>query len=283
MSWNVQSSMRGDGMPTAPGILDSEAVAPGVWKAKGAILGVFHETGLHDPQGTAHTENQWRYHGYHAFLGVDLQAVLAAAVRGRLLIALRADVFDAEEVRDVVDIVPSKVMALHVVTGGGTLTVINVQCSGSGGDSWLSKASFYADVALYPAAKSAGGTRPVLIGGDFNVWLESPGHPTTKRFVALWEWSGYLRAGPSAEKDEQPTREGHKLDSYSPNAPMVPRAMCERQYLAPGRFVRALGPDHGPVVLGIPLAVVAKERSHSWPTRTPRASYTPAMGIKFEV
>ena len=165
MSWNVQGSMRGDGVPVAPGMLDGEAVAAGIMKAEGAILGLFQETGLQDPQGVVHSENQWRHHGYHTYPGVDAQAASAAAVRGGLLIALRADVFAAEEVRDIVDIVPGKAMALDVVTAGGTLTVINVHGPGSGGDSWASKASFWADVAMYAAAKSAGGTRAVLLGG----------------------------------------------------------------------------------------------------------------------
>ena len=131
-----------------------------------------------------HLENQWRHQGHHAFLGVDAQAASAEAVRGGLMIALRADVFAASEVRDVVDIVPGKAMALDVVTAGGTLMVINVHGPGSGGDPWASKASFWADLAMYAAAKSAGGTKPVLLGGDFDVWLESPGHPTTSRFQA---------------------------------------------------------------------------------------------------
>ena len=126
MSWNVQGSMRGDGVPVAPGMLDGEAVAAGIMKAEGAILGLFQETGLQDPQGVVHSENQWRHHGYHTYPGVDTQAASAAAVRGRLLIASRADVFAAERVADIVDIVPGKAMALHVVTAGGTLTVINV-------------------------------------------------------------------------------------------------------------------------------------------------------------
>ena len=87
MSWNVQGSMRGDGVPVAPGMLDGEAVAAGIMKAEGAILGLFQETGLQDPQGVVHSENQWRHHGYHAYPGVDAQAVSAAAVRGGLLIA----------------------------------------------------------------------------------------------------------------------------------------------------------------------------------------------------
>ena len=108
--------MRGDGVPVAPGMLDGEAVAAGVMKAEGAILGLFQETGLQDPQVVVHSENQWRHHGYHAYPGVDAQAASAAAVRGGLLIALRADVFAAEEVRDTVDIVRGKAMALDVVT-----------------------------------------------------------------------------------------------------------------------------------------------------------------------
>ena len=90
--------MRGDGVPTAPGMLDSEAVAASILKAEGAVLGFFHETGLQDPQGVVHMENSWCHHGYHAFLGLDPQAALAAAVRGGLLIPLRADVFAPEEV-----------------------------------------------------------------------------------------------------------------------------------------------------------------------------------------
>ena len=86
-----------------------------------------------------------------------------------------------------VDVVPGKAMALNVVTAGATLTVINVHSRERGGDSRASKASCWAHVAMYAVANSAGGTRPMLIEGDFNLWLESPGHPTTRRFVAFWE------------------------------------------------------------------------------------------------
>ena len=153
----------------APGTLDAEVVAAGIMKAEGASLGLFQVTGLPEPQGSVHSENPWRHHGNHAFPGVDAQAASAAAVRRGLLIPLQADVFAAEEARDVVDIVPGKAMALDVVTAGGTLTVINVHGPGRGGDSWRSKASFRADVAMYAAANSAGGTRAMLLGGDFNV------------------------------------------------------------------------------------------------------------------
>ena len=69
-------------------MLDSEAVAAGILKADGAILGLLQETGLQDPQGIVHMENQWHHHGYHAFLWVDPKAAPAAAVRGGLLMAL---------------------------------------------------------------------------------------------------------------------------------------------------------------------------------------------------
>ena len=263
--------MRGDDVPVAAGMLDGEAVAAGVMKAEGAILGLFQETGLQDSQGVVHWENQWRHHGYHVYPGVDAQAASAAAVRGGLLIALQADVFAAEEVRDVVDIVQGKAMALDVVTAGGTLTVINVHGPGSGGDSWASKASFWADVAMYAAAKSAGGTRAVLLGGDFNVWLESPWHPTTRRFQALWEQCGFSRAGPEREEDRRPTRAGHRLDSFLLNSHLVPWAARARPHLAPGRSPASLGPDHGLVVLDLPLAVAGKER-------VTRMAYSHAQG-----
>ena len=133
--------MRGDGVPTAPGLLNSEAVA-GVLKAEGAILGLLRETGRQDPHGMVHMENEWRHHGYHVFLVVDTRAALGAAVRGVLLNALRADMFATEEVQDVVDIVPGKPMALDVVTAGGTLAVINTHGPGTAGNPRASKASF---------------------------------------------------------------------------------------------------------------------------------------------
>ena len=169
------------------------------------------------------------------------------------------------------DIFLGKAMALDVVTASGALRVINVHGPGSGGDSWASKASFRTDVAIYARAKSAGGTRPVLVGGDFNILLVSPGHPTTRRFVALWEQRGFLRAGHAAEEDRQPTRAGYKLDSFLLNAPMVPWTMRERPYPVPRRSPAALASDHGPVVLRIPLAVATKE------TMT-RLAYSHAQG-----
>ena len=48
--------------------------------------------------------------------------------------------------------------------------------------------------------------------------------------------------------------------SFMLKAPLVPWAMRERPYLAPGRSPVALGSDHGPMVLRIPLAVAAKQR-----------------------
>ena len=181
-------------------------------------------------------------------------------VRGGLLIALGADAFAAQEVRDVVDIVPGKAIALDVVTAGGTLTVINVHGPGSRGDSWAPKASFWADVAMYAAAKSARGMNAVLLGGDFNVWLESPGHPTTRRLQALWGQCGFHMAGAVAQEERRRTRAGHRLDSFLLNSPLVLWAVRERPHLAPVRSPASLGSDHGPVVLDIPLAVAAKER-----------------------
>ena len=192
MSWIVRGSIRCDGVLTASGMLDGEAVAAGVLKAEGAILGLFQEKGLQDPRGVVHMENQWRHHVYHMIQAVDYQAASAAVVRGGLFIVLRTDVVATEEVRDVMDIVPRKAMALNVVTAGGTFTVIHGHGSSSGGDSWASKASFWPYVAMYAASKSTGGTRPLLIGGYCNVWLEFPGHPTTRRILAPWEQSWEL-------------------------------------------------------------------------------------------
>ena len=99
---------------------------------------------------------------------------------------------------------PGKAMALDAATAGGTLTVINVHGPGSAGDSWAYKASFPTDVVMYAATESAGGTRAVHLGGDFNVWLLSPWQPTTRRFQGLWEQCAFHRAGSEQEEDRRP-------------------------------------------------------------------------------
>ena len=38
-------------------MLDGEAVAAGIMKAEGSIVGLCQETGLQDPQGVVHSEN----------------------------------------------------------------------------------------------------------------------------------------------------------------------------------------------------------------------------------
>ena len=58
-----------------------------------------------------------------------------------------------------VDLLLGKAMALEVVTAEEAMTVIHVHSHGSGGDSWATKATFWADVVMFAAAKSARGTR----------------------------------------------------------------------------------------------------------------------------
>ena len=111
----------------------------------------------------------------------------------------------------------------------------------------------------------------MLLGGDFTVWLESPGHPTTKRFQTLWEQCGFHRAGAAAGEDRRPSRAGHRLDSFLLDSPLVPWAVRERPHPAPGRSPVSLGFGHGPVVLDIPQAVAGKE----WVTRM---AYSHAQG-----
>ena len=111
----------------------------------------------------------------------------------------------------------------------------------------------------------------MLLGEDFNVWLESPGHPTMKRFQVLWEQCVFHRAGTAAEEERRPSRAGHRLDSFLLNSPLVPWAARERPHLAPGRSLASLGSDHGPVVLDIPLAVSPKDK-------VTRMAYSHAQG-----
>ena len=124
---------------------------------------------------------------------------------------------------------------------------------------------------MYAAAKSAGGTRAVLLGGDFNVWLESPWHPTTRRFQALLEQCGFHRAGPEREEDRRPTRAGHRLDSFLLNSHLVPWAAREHPHLAPGAVSCVTGVGSWPCGPGHLLAVAGKER-------VSRMAYSHAQG-----
>ena len=100
----------------------------------------------------------------------------------------------------------------------------------------------------------------MLLGGDFNVWLESPGHPTTRSFNVVWEQCRFHSQGwEAAEGDRRPTRAGHRHDSFLLNTPLVPSAVRERPHLAPRKSPASFESNHGPVVLDIPLAVAAKE------------------------
>ena len=100
----------------------------------------------------------------------------------------------------------------------------------------------------------------MFLGGDFNVWLESPGHRTTRRFKAPWEQCGFHRAGEAAEEDRRPTRAGYRLNFFVLNSQLVPWAVCERPLLAPRGSPSSLGSHHGPMILDILLAVAAKDR-----------------------
>ena len=170
--------------------------------------------------------------------------------------------FAAEQVRDVVDIVPGKAMAHSVVTAGGTFTVINVHGPCIGSDFWASKAAFQGTVAMYAAAKSAGGTKRGWSPQDSPPRGDS-GH-CGKRVGSLGQDTRQNKKG-------QPTREGHKPDSLLLNAPLVPWAMPERPYVALGRSPAPMGSDHSPVFLSIPVAMAAKER-------ITRLAYSQAQG-----
>ena len=128
-------------------------------------------------------------------------------------------------------------------------------------------------VFFYVAGFGIFGRHKILcvLRGDFNVWLESPWHPTTRRFQALWKQCGFHWTGPEQEEDRRSTRAGHRLDSFLLNSPLDPHAARERPHSAPGPSPASLGSDRGPAVLDILLAVAGKER-------VTRMAYSHAQG-----
>ena len=52
-------------------------------------------------------------------------------------------------------------MALNIITDGGFMTIINIHGLGIGGDSWATKGTFGADMAMFACTK---GTPPIFGG-----------------------------------------------------------------------------------------------------------------------
>ena len=131
----------------------------GILQAEGAILGLFQDTGPHDPQRMTNMEKRWRQHRTLVFHGMDPAEAPTADVRGGLLMVFRAVAFTVEEVQDAVDVAPGKARALHVVTVGGVLTIINVHGPGSGAGCWATEASFLANIRMCSCLR-----RPRVLG-----------------------------------------------------------------------------------------------------------------------
>ena len=144
--------------------------------------------------------------------------------------ALEVDTFKDHEVLRVVDLAEGKAMAMEILTAEGDgATFISVHGPDSGGGSWAPRSSFWAEIQMYATARSRSSNgQPVFIGGDFIIWLDSPGYPTTKAFLDGWAACCFAKAHTGAES-MVPCRfePSHQMDSLLMNLSTLPCGATE--------------------------------------------------------
>ena len=92
--------------------------------------------------------------------------------------------FTEHEVPSFTEIVPEKDAALGISTDGGGLTLINAHGPQAGCSPCAGRAAFWADIQMYPTARSLGGRHPVVFAGDTNIYMDATTNPAMEQFRA---------------------------------------------------------------------------------------------------
>ena len=133
--------------------------------------------------------------------------------RGGLLTAVSSKYVAEHEVLSFTEIVP-----------GGGLTLINVHGPQASCSPWAGQAAFWANIQMYPTARSLGGRHPVVLAGDTNIYVDATTNPATEHFRAGWEACGFRRGTAGGEEDMTPTLHPsrHRVDTFLVNQPLLP-------------------------------------------------------------
>ena len=145
--------------------------------------------------------NLFKELGYHTYHSTKKCGVGERRTASAVLIALDSSAFREDEVLRVVDIVPGKAVAVEIQGSEGQgATFICVHGPDSGVGSWAERAPFWAEVQMYPAARNkATARKPVLLGGEFKIWMDESESRTTQTFLEGWQACGFERAHKGGE------------------------------------------------------------------------------------
>ena len=150
--------------------------------------------------------------------------------------------------------VEGKVLAVDLEGhDGGALSAICVHAPAMGDGDWNARAPFWAAVQMYAAARSRQDAHPVVVGGDLNVWMDTPESKTTPSFMTGGSACGVARASGEGSTPLAPSRLSppRRLDSFLLNSPTLPWSAQETVW-GDGARPEILGSDHLPVPLRPP-------------------------------
>ena len=186
---------------------------------------MLQETGIATRAQEMHVAAALRNKGYTAFFSSRLAETGATSTSrgGGLLTAVSSKYVAEQEVLSFTEIVPGKAAAPEIRKDGGGLTLINVHGPQASCSPWAGRAAFWADIQMYATARSLGGRRPVVIGGDTNIYMDVPTNPATEHCRAGWEACGFRRAAAGGEEDLTPTLHPsrHRVDTFLVNEPLL--------------------------------------------------------------
>ena len=232
---------------------------------EGGFAIMLQETGIATRAQEMHVAAALRDKGYTAFFSSRLAETGATSTSrgGGLLTAVSSKYVAEHEVLSFTEIVPGKAAALEIRTDGGGLTLINVHGPQAGCSPWAGRAAFWADIQMYATARSLGGTHPVVIAGDTNIYMDATTNPATEHFRAGWEACGFRRATAGGEEDMTPTLHPsrHRVDTFLVNEPLLPWSLRESVWARGMAHPQVVGSDHLPVRLALPGLLSAAGRA----------------------
>ena len=261
ISWNMHGGLVAPQNPkpvgSLGGVKDKEALFASLMsgdKRPTVLMG--QETEVSSDADQQHVTNMFDALGYHTYHSIKRKRPGQRKTASGVLVVLDKDTFKDHEVLGVVDIIDGKAMAVEVQTAeGDRVTFISVHGPDAGGGSWDTRSGFWAEIQMYATAQSRSTNgQPVVIGGDFNIWLDVLGSPTTKSFLGGRAACRFVRPHSGAESmDPSRLDPAHCMDSFPMNSSTLPCSAAESLW-GQGVDPACLRSDHLPVTLTLPLA-----------------------------
>ena len=217
---------------------------------------MLQETGIATRAQEMHVAAASRDKGYTPFFSSQLAetGATSASRGGGLLTVVSSNNVAEHEVLSFTEIVPGKAAAREIRTDGGGLTLINVHGPQAGCSPWAGRAAFWAHSQMYATARSLGGTHPVVIAGDTNVYMGATSNLAAKHFRAGSEACGFRRATAGSEEDMIPTLHPsrHSVDTFLVNKPLLPWSLRKGVWARGMAHPQVIGSDHLLVRLALP-------------------------------